>query len=444
MFSKSQITSTRVKQILLLLFAAIYIFCLARDLMNQKYLYYGDLRNRVVGTRLMTQGISPYFFKWNPEYPVTLYDPADKSNIENNMVTSPPSILFLMQPLGHLSYTQICIIWIVIHYIFFLIIVIPVYRLARSNPAKISTLIVAALLLLSEFWYDSVFRGQSHFLLPAFLSILLLVSEKTNKQSASLAGILIALLVWLQPIAVLLIPFLFLTQQAHRKNLFSGLLLAGIFLLSFTALAGHIHYWVDFARSGRIWSANNSSGMEYFFYTWENVSREKTLLPHPPFPWRSQISDLHTLILSKTGTPAHPLLLGIIFILLYSLALYRCYAKPFLNFQNALLIGVVLFWVAITTAPVLKMSYHFVELFSVLLFVAANYRQLNRIGQWLLAAGFAISFLQIILMNLVLAEWLFIASICIYLLRQPTGNRNFKHRHRAGDKVLVSSSNAKA
>ncbi len=73
---------------------------------SNTYTYGGvDLRNRVVGARLMLEGLDPYRFKWSEGYPDTLLDPIDNPLTPVNRVSVPPTVLMLHVPLAGIKYS---------------------------------------------------------------------------------------------------------------------------------------------------------------------------------------------------------------------------------------------------------------------------------------------------------------------------------------------------
>ena len=64
-----------------------------------------DLRNRVIGARLIKANYDPYFFKWSEEYSEFFLDPRDHPNLPVNRVTVPPTILMIHSIFSDISYT---------------------------------------------------------------------------------------------------------------------------------------------------------------------------------------------------------------------------------------------------------------------------------------------------------------------------------------------------
>ncbi len=112
---------------ILLLFLLIYsiimaAICISLDTVNT--LKYGavDLRNRVVGTRLLLEDEDPYFFKWQQDTPEELVDARDfYSNFPMSRLTVPPSILVLHAPFTSIPYKTQQILWAFIQWLLLLL-----------------------------------------------------------------------------------------------------------------------------------------------------------------------------------------------------------------------------------------------------------------------------------------------------------------------------------
>ncbi|MEO7046884.1 MAG: hypothetical protein ABI091_16395, partial [Ferruginibacter sp.] len=400
-------------------------------LIDVKYTYYGDLRNRVVGARLMAEKIEPYFFKWNPSLPVTLYDPSDIANIKNNLITSPPSLLLLIEPLVRLNYVDICYVWVALHYLFFLAMLVPMYLIVKNADSKYFVVAAAILLLLTDYWNDSVFRGQSHFIFPAIIANIFLLTSGRWKWRFLFSGLLLAFLFWVQPNALLILPFLFFSSDVNRYQLFGGLAAGILSFVLLTLILDQGSYWADFYHTGREWVKNNSSGMKFVGTSFPGADTERQLIPHAPLPWRSQIGDIHTLAYSLFHVNIKSFYLFGLFFVTYFICFCACLVKPAQYFKEAILMGILLYWFQETTAPILKMSYYFVEIFVIVLFFAGIFKELNLTCKLLLISSFLFAFSRFIPMNLLDGELCTIACLFCFLY-----SAYFK-----GRKKLVESKN---
>lgn len=75
-----------------------------------------DLRNRVIGARLVIEGIDPYFFKWNPSWSDRFYDPMENSHNLLSRVSVPPTVLALHSIMARLPYLQQKILWLIVQW----------------------------------------------------------------------------------------------------------------------------------------------------------------------------------------------------------------------------------------------------------------------------------------------------------------------------------------
>jgi Glycosyltransferase family 87 len=407
-------------QILFFLFALCLCLSFIRYYSKIDDCYFIDLRNRVVGARLIKLGISPYFFKWNSSYPETLLDPIDKCNIKNNMITSPPSLLLLMTPLGGLSYFKICYYWFIIQYLFFLGIVISFYAHFKNVFSRIFLLMTGIILVFSDFWADSIFRGQSHFIFPAMLAIILLLESLKWRTRFLWIGILLSILIWIRPNALLLVPFCFLCRWIDRRYLFLGLSGGALFFVAITFLFKQEGYWLDFYRSCTEWMKNSSSGLKLAGCPAPAIVEFKTVHYQQHgfvLKYKTQITDIFSIASTKFHILLPQVYLFGFFLVTYLSAIYFCIKRPARSFSEALLTGVLLYWMSEMTAPILKMSYYYVELFTVVLFLACKFIDLAFREQCLLLAGLLLSYSFFIPMNLVIAEVATMTALLSYLLR---------------------------
>jgi Glycosyltransferase family 87 len=112
-----QISKASIAKLLNFILVGLLILTLlgfARDLRNTSRHGGADLRNRIVGARLLIQGQDPYYYKWQPGDPETLRDPFDWPNIPVSRVTVPPSSLMLYAPFANLPYIPQRYLWLIL------------------------------------------------------------------------------------------------------------------------------------------------------------------------------------------------------------------------------------------------------------------------------------------------------------------------------------------
>ena len=102
----------------ILVFATSMFFAVKRDIANLQDGRCCDLKKRIVGARYQAAGLSPYFFKWQPGDPERLCNPYESGpQHKPNVVTLPPSCLWLMQPLAKMPFPKIETTWLVVQYL---------------------------------------------------------------------------------------------------------------------------------------------------------------------------------------------------------------------------------------------------------------------------------------------------------------------------------------
>lgn len=176
-----------------------------------------DLRNRIVGSRLMIRGLDPYHFKWNTDYPETLLDPLDKPKIPITRTTVPPTTLAFLIPVANLPYKLIRILWCVFQWA---ALVLCLFIFARSAKSKTeSNLIwIIGLMFISggHAWRLHNALGQIYILYVFLLSLAFLFSKKLNKTGPAIGGFLIGLTASMRFTLVFMgIPFLVFRRWKH-------------------------------------------------------------------------------------------------------------------------------------------------------------------------------------------------------------------------------------
>ena len=207
----------KILSILVILALIISVLGFMVDFSNT--LNYGavDLRNRVVGARLLLEGKDPYYFKWQPGMSDRLLDPLDDPKRMVSRVTVPPTVLILQAPLARLNYLTQKIIWFLLQWGLFLGTVAIFYKLAASSIKRNLLLIISLLFFSgSYFWRFHVERGQIYILYVFLLSCAYWLAQKpfkTFKHNHILSGFLVGLTASFRPPVVLMFIPMFLYKQ---------------------------------------------------------------------------------------------------------------------------------------------------------------------------------------------------------------------------------------
>jgi hypothetical protein len=185
--------------------AAALWFALTRDTRYSRE-YMGDLRNRIVGARLIDDGHSPYFYKYAPGDPVRYYDPQAFDIYYVSICTSTPFLHRLLVPLARLPFATIMRLWVGVLWGLYLAMVLYAMMVARDVQSRLIVAMVALLFLFSNSWELHTKYGQTYLLVPALAMLVFALRRRPL-----LAGLVAAVLVMIRPNAVLfLVPFLWM------------------------------------------------------------------------------------------------------------------------------------------------------------------------------------------------------------------------------------------
>lgn len=205
----------------LLIAGILLAIAFARDLRYER-LYPDDLRNRVVGARLIADGKSPYFYKWKPEDGMRYYDPANfNTNIISN-TTASPFLHSLVMPFSSLSQRTISFLWLLGQYAILLAMGLLAYRYAQG-AGRHASILVTAVFPYTDGWIRHVLTGQFYLLVPFLLfGAYVLLAGRQRSWQLVLAALCAVMVVLIRPFAVLaFIPFLFILPVTKKFIVYS-------------------------------------------------------------------------------------------------------------------------------------------------------------------------------------------------------------------------------
>jgi hypothetical protein len=180
------------------------------DLVNTVKFGQIDLRNRVVGARVMLLGQNPYTYLWQPGEPDTLLDPYPLlQKRPMAAVTVTPAVLSIHTVLAPLPYRYQKFLWFFVQVALFGGTVWLAMRRAETPETRAAVLVLGVMFSCSTFWRLHVERGQVYALF-AFVTVLYLASFGwRSAYRAGLGGFVLGLLVCLRPhMAMLGVPLL--------------------------------------------------------------------------------------------------------------------------------------------------------------------------------------------------------------------------------------------
>jgi len=188
-----------------------------------------DLRNRVVGARMLSDGLSPYFYIWKPGDTLRYYDPA-KFNLPGNVsipaVTSTPFLHGLMAPLVDMSQMQIDIAWFIAQYLSLIFCAWMVYK-GLGNRFGFFIAFIIAFFAQTSGWHHHLFAGQNYIFISLFACVsFYFMSLKNSYVNAFFASLFVAAACLIKLDFILcFLPFLFVYKKYWKYGLCLGLIL---------------------------------------------------------------------------------------------------------------------------------------------------------------------------------------------------------------------------
>ena len=147
-----------------------------------------DLRNRVVGARLMLEGIDPYFFKWQPGWSERFYDPMDNPTELVSKLSVPPTVLAVHAVMADLSYVQQRVIWLLAQWGAFIGTLLIFLKTSHSQAKKVLMLGASFFFANSLFWRLHISSGQIYVIYIFLLAIAWLFANRQSSYSRIISG----------------------------------------------------------------------------------------------------------------------------------------------------------------------------------------------------------------------------------------------------------------
>ncbi len=211
-----------------------------------------DLRNRVTGWRLLSEGIDPYHHKWSPDQSGERLDLYNNPAVTVSKTTVTPTFLLLHAPVAALSYRDGQFVWLLAQWAC-LIGTLLLWRRAAMTGRGYAWLVVLTLAFTcTAAWRLHAERGQSYVVMLAVMAVWLSLSLTPwrGRLGDLLAGAAAGLLVALRPpLLVVLAPVLLWQLRRQWPGFALGLALAAGLPLLWDASC-----WADYARGMAEWS----------------------------------------------------------------------------------------------------------------------------------------------------------------------------------------------
>lgn len=226
---------------MLLVFAVfVAVVGLMNDIKNTTVYGGGDLRNRVVGARLVSTNKDPYFFDWTEKYSDTLRDPNNIPDFKANRVTVTPGTLQIYSIFSSLSYKTQRYIWTFIQWLL-LLSSIYLFTLTTKdiNSKKLIWILNLFFIAGSFIWRIHIERGQIYIFYVFLIALsYAFLKMKNIKFNIFISGFIIGYSVVLRPPLLLFaIPFLIRKKWNFIFGKFTGILVGTISTLLYAGLA---------------------------------------------------------------------------------------------------------------------------------------------------------------------------------------------------------------
>ncbi|MCB0810660.1 MAG: DUF2029 domain-containing protein [Flavobacteriales bacterium] len=378
-----------------------------------------DLRDKVLGSRSLLEGRSPYFDPWEPGEPERFADPMVPVGASLTRFTGTPFQALVMIPLGLVPYDVARYGWAAASY---LLLLIPLYQLARhfgSDHRWWAFPLVAGGMVACTSWHLHVERGQVYVIYGALISWgFLLLHQRRDL----LFGVLAAGLILFKPTYALL--FVPLILHTTRRMWLGGLAVALLSVAAFLALPNGLAPWMEYRDAMAEWTR--------YATTAEPVSLDPDAFVYPPsIEGREDLTSMHPMEFENSSAFAlaqaflgelpgwtSSLLMGAWGLLL--LILFRTKWRS-MSRADLLLMGFILWLGCMLVLPVPRFDYQVVQWAGPLLYLLLLHRLPH--GPWPAMAGLGVVLvvgaLDLLPVNVLLGECLWSIVIMATLLQTP-------------------------
>lgn len=407
----------------------LLVVAFIRDLHYEK-LYPDDLRNRVVGARLMADGKSPYFYKWKPEDGMRYYDPANfNTNIISN-TTASPFLHSLVMPFANFSQRTISFLWLLGQYVILIGMGLMAYRYARG-AGRHASLLLTAVFPYTDGWIRHVLTGQFYLLIPflLFITYILLAGRQKNWQLV-IAALCAVMVVLIRPFAALsFIPFLFILPVTKKFIVYSAAISAA-YMLFVIASPHQMQVYKDYNQFIKYAVSEHQ----------EKPLPTRTVIPNPGFRYLEGF-DIDSIRLYKMKHPVKSFSENGNFFVLYRKVVGRQIPGQWLlagsllctfaillffyfgtagrrSLEQCMIIGFVIYMVLEMFLPMHRHQYNTVQFLFPILLTAMHIRNIKLLPAILISAGLLLNMLkwQIIPMKNTVGEILMLAGFLLAIV----------------------------
>lgn len=195
----------RREKIVTLFFSVVFVLNTLQFFQIKKNYLSIDLINRIVGSNLLNDGCSPYFYKWTDKEDVRYLDPYDFPDLPVSRVTVTPFTLQLFSPLNKLSLKDVNSGWVIVQAFSIIGIWALFYFTSKKKLERVLISGICFVLIgISSFNNLSYLNGQMYSIYSMLLSIIFFLSIKGKH--FILIAFFISFFLLLRPVSLLLLP----------------------------------------------------------------------------------------------------------------------------------------------------------------------------------------------------------------------------------------------
>ena len=418
----------------------------------------GDMRNRIVGSRIMKDGGSPYFYIWKEGDTVRYYDTYIPPNSIMSPATSTPFFHKVNGLIADLPQYQFNSIWLLIEYFSLgacLVLAMLAMPLTRYKNIYYFLAGITVAFTYTVGWRIHIYTGQNYIFVPVLaMACYYAMAQKKGALQLVLFGAAACSLILLRPItALIFLPFLF-----YVKSYYKWFCSAAIFMILYLGYAWNNPVqkknWADYFKSVQTGIAVH-----------QQLLPPVKLVPYNPVPIYSfEGVDFNTEGNEKLGSKmklgaensnffifyneltghkisvAAMTVIGLFTCLVLLLPLLIITRKkiPFSLIQLFLL-GFIIYNTYEFCTPVTRLAYHWVQFLFPLLLIPLFSRRLYIIPTILLIAGFClnIAVLPSVKMEHTIGEFLIVTAMLYLVYRELIMKKIWENKMEVSNNIYI-------
>jgi hypothetical protein len=411
-------------------------WCIYRDIQLEKQ-YPGDLRNPVVGERLIQEDKLPYFYKWKQQDGIRYYDPDAFHDSKVSNITATPFFHHLLSPIANWPQRTISRFWLMIEYGMLLVIAIIAFLMAGNLQQRWAVLITTGLFLFTEAWKSHIASGQKYLFIPWLVFLFyFFVTRKSKVFYAVAAGLTAMSLVLIRPNALLFfLPFLLLIKNYPVRYWVAFCIPVVLLTAWIVGNKEERALWLDYKKSlsqhikihQDLGPDRQAIDPDPQYAVWEGWNRQQIAYNAKAhsIPVYSENGNFFVLVrdlLHKKIPVAllNALCVAIMAILLTAFIIAGKNRPILLNSLNVAILGYAMYMISDLFSPIFRHQYYGVQWLFPLLLLAAYYTRTRRSVCFILAAGLLLNIVNasFIKMEHTIGEYLLLLGLILFLVYQ--------------------------